>query len=87
MEILCPFLRVFAVHFTCLIPRYFVSERRSQVGENLIFLSDFFCFLEFWVQRFWAFFAVFATVSDTGLGGNTDRHDDVLYLCFIIVIF
>ena len=83
---------MFCVHFTCLIPSYFVSEQRSLVGEKFNFFCRilFFVFLNFDSNIFfvfWAFFAVFATVSDTGSGGNTDRHHDVLYLCFIVVIF
>ena len=79
---------MFCVHFTCLIPSYFVSEQRSPVGGKFNFFCQiFFVFLNFDFNVFWAFFTVFATVSDIGSGGNTDRHHDVLYLCFIVVIF
>ena len=53
--------------------------------ENLIFfrLSEFLLFQKHLVYLF----AVFNIVFDTGLGGNTDRLNVVLYLCFIVFIF
>ena len=56
-----------------------------QIGGNYFFF-DFLKF--FFVSNiFGTFFAVFVIVSDTGLGGNTDRRVVVLYLCLMVVIF
>ena len=84
MSVLACFCCAFHVSHSTLIR---LGKAEPSRGKLNFFVGFFFVFFEFCVQRFWAFFAVFATVSDTGLGGNTDRHDDVLYLCFIIVIF
>ena len=55
--------------------------------SNNFFANVFVVFLKIDFKFFWEFFAVFATISDTGSGGNTDRHHDVLYLCLMSCLF
>ena len=70
------------VYFCCaldVLPSKPVSSGWADAnrGKLIFFVSNI----------FGTFFAVFAIVSDTGLGGNTDRRDVVLYLCLMVVIF
>ena len=76
------------VYFCCaldVLPSKPVRSGWADANRGNFFsrLSEFFLVSNI----FGTFFAVFPIVSDTGLGGNTERRDVLLYLCLMVVIF
>ena len=80
VEILCLSLCIFAVHWTLYLPNGTFRVGGCKSGKINFFsrLSEFFLASNI----FGTFFAVFAIVSDTGLGGGTQT--DVMCCCICV---
>ena len=91
-ELFAKFVVVFVEHISayCGMLSFLFRAGTLRVGGHTSWQINFFEFLHFfWFHKnlVYNYSQYFDIVFDKGLGGNTDRINLVLYLCFIVFIF